>query len=63
MPTIMSQNELFKCAIIYVTEQVSYGRKPLQNIIDEAAVRFNLGPKDTEYLEYTFLKGDEGCPG
>lgn len=54
MTTIMPQSELTKKAINWISEQRETVQKPLSALIEEAAVRFNLGPKDVEFLERFF---------
>lgn len=51
MPTIMPEGELLRRAVAWICEQ-SGGQDaaPAARIIDEAAVRFNLGPLDQEAL-------------
>ncbi len=55
MSTIMPQSELQRRAITWISEQLrEKGAKPLVKILDEAGMRFNLGPKDMEFLERFF---------
>ena len=55
MSTIMPQSELLRKAVTFISEEKEYG-KPLQKLLDEAAMRFNLSPKDTRYLTDFFSK-------
>jgi len=52
MTTIMPQSELTRKAVAWISEmQTADEEKGLQGLIEEAAVRFNLGPKDVEFLQ------------
>ncbi|WP_319466821.1 hypothetical protein [uncultured Pseudodesulfovibrio sp.] len=52
MTTIMPQSELTRKAVAWISEmQTADEKKGLQSLIEEAAVRFNLGPKDVEFLQ------------
>lgn len=51
MTTIMPQSELTRKAIAWICEmREEKNAKPLPAMLEEAAVRFNLGPKDMEFL-------------
>lgn len=51
MSTIMPQGELKKKAIAWIDERMQRSQAPaLARIIEDAAVQFNLGPKDVEFL-------------
>ncbi|MDR0339905.1 MAG: hypothetical protein LBH65_06485 [Desulfovibrio sp.] len=57
MPTIMPQSELLKKAVVFVNaSQSDQPGKPLAEILDEAAMRFNLSPLDAEALQRLFDK-------
>ncbi len=48
----MPQSELTRKAVAWISEmQTADEEKELQSLIEEAAVRFNLGPKDVEFLQ------------
>ena len=49
MSTIISETELRKKAIAYISAKLEEGRA-LSSLIDEAGQRYNLGPKDTDFL-------------
>ena len=52
MTTIISQHELTRKAIIWISEMKESGsEKSLEALIEEAAIRFNMGPKDVEFLQ------------
>ncbi len=59
MATIMPQGELLKKAIAWISEGQSQG-KDRAKLMNEAAVRFNLSPKDMEALQ-RFFKDEEPC--
>ncbi len=50
MASIIPQSELVKKAVAWIDEHVQTNEKSLLRIIDEAAARFNLSPKDVEFL-------------
>jgi len=48
----MPQSELTRKAISWISEmQQDDSDKSLDKLLEEAAVRFNLGPKDVEFLQ------------
>ncbi|MBG0790000.1 MAG: hypothetical protein H0S80_05810 [Desulfovibrionaceae bacterium] len=52
MTTIMPQSELTRKAIAWICEKQEEDRGGALNaLIEEAAVRFNLSPKDVEFLQ------------
>ena len=52
MTTIMPQGEMTRKAIAWISEmQESDAGKSLDALLEEAAIRFNLGPKDVEFLQ------------
>lgn len=55
-PTIMPQSELTRKAVKWITEmqQDPNEDKTLQQLMEEAGMRFNLGPKDIEFLQRFF---------
>ncbi len=60
MTTIMPQTDLTRKAIAWISEEQSNGTdKKLIQLIEEAAVRFNLGPKDEDFL-HRFYKENKG---
>ncbi len=51
MTTIMPQSELARKAIAWICEmKESHEDKGINALIEEACVRFNLGPSDEEFL-------------
>lgn len=57
MTTVMPQSELMRKAVAWVAEHQSTGA-PMAKILEEAGVRFNLGPKDQDFLR-GFFKDSE----
>lgn len=59
MATVVPQSELMKRAIAWISEAIktkgSFGA-----VIDEASMRFNLSPKDVEFLKKFFTENPEG---
>ena len=59
MPTVMPHSELVRRAVEWImTHQKENKDKPLHSIIDEAGMRFNLTPLETENL-IQFLKKEK----
>ena len=56
MTTVIPQSELTKRAIDWICEQQAALDNPAarRTAIEKAAVRFNLGPLDVEFLERLF---------
>lgn len=55
MTTIMPQSELTKRAVAWISEELKANQgKSLAALIEDAAMRFNLGPKDVELLQQFF---------
>ena len=51
MPTILPQSEMTRKAIAWISEiQEADPDKSIAVLIEEAAMRFNLGPKDVDFL-------------
>lgn len=55
MATIMPQSELTRKAVAWICEKrEECDTRPLAALLEEAAMRFNLGPKDVEFLDRFF---------
>lgn len=54
MTTIVPQCELTKKAIKWVSEKVQETGRPWSELLELAAMQFNLSPKDMEFLERFF---------
>lgn len=64
MSNVMPQNELHRRAVQWINDELrEEPQKKLSGLIDEAGMRFNLGPQDAEFLRKFFEKAQEGrCP-
>lgn len=58
MTTIVPPCELIKKAIKWISEQQSETDKSLKSLLEEAAMRFNLSPKDMEFMERFYEEND-----
>jgi hypothetical protein len=54
MATIVSHEELLRRATQWIAETRAEQVKPIAALIDQAAMKFNLGPKDAEFLHRFF---------
>jgi hypothetical protein len=59
MATIMPQGELFRRAVKWIDEQHGTTGKPFDVLIDQAAMQFNLSPKDADFLNGFFKERQE----
>lgn len=56
MTTIMPQSELTRKAVAWISDmREASPEKSLLMLIEEAAMRFNLGPKDVDWLQRFFM--------
>jgi len=58
MTTVMPQSELMRKAVAWVSERIAAG-EPLPKLLSDAGMRFNLGPKDQEFLREFFKKPED----
>lgn len=57
MATIMPQNELVSRALVFLSEKRAENPQAnLAAMLDEAGMRFNLGPGDAACLERLFMR-------
>jgi hypothetical protein len=56
MTTVMPQSELMRKAITWVSQERAEKGTSLGKLIDQAGMRFNLGPKEQEFLREFFAK-------
>lgn len=63
MGTIMPQGELLRRAVTWIDAQRHETGKAPAELIDTAAMRFNLGPKDVAFLTEFFKKQQEAGQG
>ena len=60
MPTIMPSSELLRRAVVHIDEELRNNpEKRLDTLIDEASMRFNLSPLDSEALFRIFSSGEK----
>lgn len=60
MATIIGNSDLVRQAVAYIME--SHKENPhrsYEDLIDEAAMRFNLGPRDCEALHHALCQAKE----
>jgi len=50
MTTIMPQSELMRNAVRFIAEGLEKKDKSLEKLLEDAAVHFNLSPKESEFL-------------
>ena len=57
--SIMPEGEALRRAVKWISEELQTGQdRPMSKIIDEAGVRFDLAPNETEYLVRCYQKKD-----
>jgi hypothetical protein len=62
MTTIISEGECMRRAVTWISEQrTAHPEKKLAEIIDEASMRYNLSPKESESL-IRILKKESASP-
>lgn len=58
MPTIMPKGEKLRNAVKWISSELqSQGDESLMSLIEKASVRFNLSPKEEEYLKIFYEQG------
>ncbi|TIH19813.1 hypothetical protein D0S45_00265 [Marinifilum sp. JC120] len=62
MTTVVPPCELTKKAIKWISEQQAEAEKPLKSLLEEAAMRFNLSPKDMEFMERFYAENSNESP-
>ncbi len=50
MTTIMPQGEHMRQAVRYIAEKAEETGKPVETLVDDYAMRFNLSPKECDFL-------------
>jgi hypothetical protein len=51
MATIVPEGETIKQALRWISQEMEHKKKPdLTGLINEASLRFNLSPKDEEFI-------------
>lgn len=57
MSSIMPEGAALRKAVQWISKMREDGSTPLPALIDQACVRFNLSPKDAEFLCRFFAEG------
>ena len=57
MSSIMPEGAAIRKAVQWISKMREEGNTPLPNLIDQACVRFNLSPKEAEFLSRFFTEG------
>jgi len=57
MTTVMPHSELVRRAAAWVAERKAENCGSLSSLLDEAGMRFNLGPTDQDFLRKMFADG------
>jgi hypothetical protein len=62
MATVVPQSELVRRAVDWITEKLGHGgtKQELSRLIESAAMRFNLGPLEVEFLERFYANNTTG---
>lgn len=58
MTTVMPQGELVRKAVTYISDEREESEKSLTTLIEDAAMRFNLSPKECDFLTKFFTEND-----
>ena len=59
MSSIMPEGAAIRKAVQWISKMRQEGNNPLATLIDQACVRFNLSPKDSEFLNRFFTEGEK----
>lgn len=62
MTTIVPKCELTRNAIKWISEQQGATGKTHRALLEEAAMRFNLSPKDMEFLDRFYKENSDKSP-
>jgi hypothetical protein len=63
MATIMPEGESIRKAVKWISDKLlDDPNKTVQKLINEAVMRFDLSPKDAEFLTAFYRKGKAGAP-
>lgn len=60
MTTVMPQSELLRKAVQWISEERAGSGKSLAKLIEEAGMRFNLSPKDQDFLRGFMAEAEKG---
>ena len=59
MTTVMPQSELMRQAVAWISDRKASGAA-LPKVLEEAGMRFNLSPKDQDFLRKFFSEREKG---
>jgi len=59
MSSIMPEGAAIRKAVQWVSKMREEGNTPLATLVGEACVRFNLSPKDSEFLNRFFTEAEK----
>lgn len=62
MATIMPQGELMRRAVTWIDTKRAETGQAVSALIEQAALRFNMSPKDTDFLVGFFKEQREADP-
>jgi hypothetical protein len=57
MSSILPEGTSLRKAVQWISKMREEGKTPLPTLVDQACVRFNLSPKDAEFLNRFFIEG------
>ena len=57
MSSIMPEGAAIRKAVQWISKMREEGNTPLPHLIEQASVRFNLSPKDSDFLTRFFTEG------
>jgi hypothetical protein len=56
MSSIMPEGTAIRKAVQWISKMREEGNTPLPSLIEQASIRFNLSPKDSEFLSRFFTE-------
>ena len=60
MTTVQPEGEMIRKAVQWISDELKdHPQKKRRTVIEQAAVKFNLSPKDVEYLEKLVMSEKE----
>ena len=59
MSSLMPEGAAIRKAVQWISKMREGKNTPLATLVDEACVRFNLSPKDSEFLNRFFTEGEK----
>ncbi|WP_320169739.1 hypothetical protein [Maridesulfovibrio sp.] len=62
MSTLIPPCELTRKAVKWISEQRSETGRSLDSLLEEAAMRFNLSPRDMEFMERFYAENSTDIP-